>query len=89
MNASRDDNRVPTMIAALQTDGKTVVPIAVNPITNALKVSDGLAGVSHSTEPAIRDENRDTGIMGVSSADGVTLIPIYADAFGNLLIQSN
>jgi len=84
----RDDNRVPAMIAALNTDGKTPVFIKVNPVNHALKVNNGTTGTDHGRLPDYRDDNRVPFMMGVSSADGKTLIPIYADINGMLLINT-
>ncbi len=88
MNAKRDDNRIPALLAALNTDGITPVNVEVNPTNHALKVLDGTTGTDHGTNIANRDDNRIPVLMGISSADGTTPIEIYADSSGNLLIKS-
>lgn len=88
-NASRDENSVPTLIAALNTDGVTMVPVKVNASNHALKASDGTSGTDHGVQNAVRDENSIPVLLAVSSADGVTPVEVYADSSGNLLIDSN
>lgn len=87
-NAVIDGNSTRGVTCALNTDGKTVVRVKVNPANNSLKVGDGTTGSDNGKGYAIRDDNGQPVWMGVSSADGVTPIEIYADSSGNLLIQS-
>ncbi len=87
-NAYRDQNSVPTLIAALNTDGVTVTRVLVNASTHALKISDGTTGSDHGVANAVRDENNVPVLLAVSSADGVTPVEVYADSSGNLLIDS-
>jgi len=87
-NSPRDLNRVPVVLFALNTDGITTVPLAVNPTNHGIKVSDGTTGTDHGGLPAARDENRIPVMVGASSADGVTLVEIYADSSGALQINS-
>lgn len=87
-NASRDGNRVPTILGALSTDGVTPTLITANPSTHVLDVIDGTTGSDLSDAPAIRDANRVTGLMAVSEADGITPIPLYVNASGELLTSS-
>lgn len=87
-DAKKDDNRVPTLIATLNTDGETMVNVTVNPSTHGLDVDDDTSGSDMSSGNADRDGNRRTGLIGVSSADGVTPVEVYADSSGNLLINS-
>ena len=87
-NAIRDENRVPVLTAALNSDGVTPVNVKVNPSTGVLQVSDGSSGSDHSGATGPRDGNRIPVLMGVSSADGVTPCPVYADSSGNLLVKS-
>ena len=86
MNAARDANHVPFLLATLNTDGLTPVPLSVTP-ANKLKVSIGTSGTSKPFTNAQRDQNRVPTIWGVSSADGVTPIPIYTTSDGKLLTQ--
>jgi hypothetical protein len=87
-SAPRDNNRVPTMIAALNTDGVTPVFVNIDPSIHSINVNDGTTGTDYGTLPDKRDDNRIPFMMGVSSADGETLVPIYADSNGSLLINS-
>jgi hypothetical protein len=89
MNAKRDQNGIPTLIAALNTDGTTIVNVRVNPTNHGLKVNDDTTGSDFGPVNALRDENSVCIGMGVSSADLVTPVPIYATSAGSLLINSN
>lgn len=87
-NAYKDENSIPTLIAALNTDGKTVVRIKINPVNNALKYVDASTGSDHGPTNDLRDENNVPCLMAVSSADGKTPVVVYADTNGNLLVKS-
>lgn len=87
-NAYRDENNVPTLIAALNTDGLTIKRVCANATTHKLCVSDGVTGTDHGRSNAVRDENNVPVLLAVRSDDGVTPIEVYADSSGNLLIQS-
>jgi len=88
-NASRDQNRIPTLLGTLNTNGTTIVPIAVtNSTQHTLSVENGISGTDYGPTDALRDENRIPVLMATSSADGTTPIAIYADSSGALLIQS-
>lgn len=87
-NASRDENMVPTLIAGLNTDGKTIVRVLANPTNHSLEVNDSTTGTDHGPQNALRDENNVPMLLAVSSADGVTPVVVYADSSGNLLIDS-
>ena len=84
----RDENRISTLQAVLNTDGITPTLIYGNSANHSLKVSDDTTGSDFGNKQAVRDENRVTSIMAVSSVDGKTLVPLYADNLYNLLIQS-
>lgn len=86
-NAKRDANNIPSILATLNTDGVTPVPLQVS-ATNKLKVSNGTTGTGQPYGNAQKDENRVSTIWGVSSADGVTIIPIYCNSSGALLTKS-
>lgn len=89
ISAPRDANRIPTILGTLNTDGITVVSMYVNPLNNAVKVSDDTTGTNHITLNVQRDANRIPAFWGVSSTDGVTPVSIYVDSSGNLLIDSH
>lgn len=87
-NAKRDQNGVPTLICALNTDGITPTRVKVNPVGNKIKYVDATTGTDHGRTVAVRDENFVPVLMAISSADGVTPVEVYADSSGNLLINS-
>lgn len=87
-DAYRDENSVPTLIGVLDSTGASIVRIKANSTTNALKVSNGVAGSNHGPTNAIKDGNSIPTLLAVSSADGVTPVPVYVDTNGNLLIKS-
>lgn len=88
--AKKDQNHIPTLLAASDADGVTPIPVYANPVRHRLSVQDALDGSDLSDEPAPRDQNRVVVLMAVSAVDGVTPVPIYADLDGNRLkIRSN
>lgn len=87
--APRDDNFVPALIATLNTDGKTIVPIKANPTTNFLKVSNGSSGSDNGPKVAPHDANMVPALLATSSTDGKSPVVVYADSNGNLLINFN
>lgn len=89
MEASRDENSVPTLLGTLDTDGKTPVRILANPANGALSVSNGTTGSDNGPDNAPRDANNVPALLAVSSVDGVTPVVVYADEDGNLLIDDN
>ncbi len=84
----RDGNFIPTLKAALNTDGITVMNVLADPTVHSLAVSDGTTGTDHGVPTSQRDSDRVPVLMAVSSADGITPVEIYADSSGNLLIKS-
>lgn len=88
MNANKDDNSVSTIIAVLDTDGTTIVPIEADPSSHRLAVADGSGGSDNGPENANKDENGVSTFLAVSNVDGVTPVAVYADSNGKLLIQS-
>ncbi len=88
-NASRDENNVPTLLAALSTDGVTPIRVKVVATDHALEVSDGTLGTDHGPVNDLRDDNFVPALMAVSSADGKTPVVVYATSSGMLLIQSS
>jgi len=88
MNASRDENNVPTLLGGLSTDGVTPIRVEADPSTHALKVSDGSLGDDHGPSVAPRDENSVPVLLAVSSEDGLTPVVVYADINGNLLVDN-
>ena len=91
MQASRDQNNTPTLIAVANTDGDTLIKVKANPVSGRLLVDIGSGGTDQGpTEPIEpRDENYVPGLMAVSSEDGETPVVVYATAEGRLLIDNN
>lgn len=90
--ASRDQNNVPTLIAASKNDGTTIVKIQVSATTHGLIVQDAHTGSDNGNNGgnAMRDENSVPVLIAVSSVDGVTPVEVYGDpATGALLVDSN
>lgn len=88
-NAPRDNNFVPTLLATLNTDGATLIPVKADATTHGLSVDDASTGSDNGPTVAPRDENFIPALTAVSSADGVTPIVVYANSDGKLLVDSN
>ncbi len=88
-NASTDENTGKTLIAALDSDGLTIVKVLANPTTHTLAVADNTTGSDHGPTFALTDDNGVKTLFAASSADGITPVAVYADSNGNLLIDSN
>ena len=86
--AQRDENNVPTLIAASETNGTTPTVVYVD-VSGGLLVDDSTTGTDHGGEVATRDQNFVPVLLAVSSVDGVTPVEVYADTEGKLLINSN
>jgi hypothetical protein len=97
-NAKHDENHVPTLIAALNSDGATIVPVCANEATHSLCVVDDTTGSDHGPQNALHDGNFVPTLLAVSSTtatvggidyvQGVTPVVVYADSNGKLLIDS-
>ncbi len=74
-NAKRDNNRIPTLIAASRTDGTTPINIYVNPTTHQLMVETNAVAITQRSV-APRDANRIPVLLGVSSSNGTTPVTI-------------
>ncbi len=86
--AKLDENGVPTLIAALNTDGTTPVLVTANPTNHGLSISDNTTGTDNGRDVAYRDENSKPVLLAVSSVDGVTPVEVYANSSGELLVDS-
>jgi len=101
MNAYKDENSIPTLIAVDETDGSTIVRIKADSVTHGLFVSNGTAGsdFGNNDNSANRDENNIPTLIAVSSVtatvngvnyiEGVTPVNVYATSDGKLLIDTN
>lgn len=92
-NASRDENNVPTLIAASSSDGKTPVRIYADPSTHRLLVdmTSGVAGPVSSTDGAIALWDGTTGQTikdstlvpsGTIAAPATTATPVFTAYYG-------
>jgi hypothetical protein len=88
MEAKKDNNRIYTLIAALNSDGITPVNICADPTDHTICTSDGTTGSDNGIVDAPRDNNRIPVAMAVSSADDETPVALYADSNNKLLVQS-
>ena len=90
-NAKRDENRVTTITAILETDGLTIENIFASPTTHALKVDDDTTGSDNGPTPerAVRDGNYVKTLYAVSSVDGETPVALYTNASNELLIDQS
>lgn len=102
MNASRDENSVPTLICASKDDGSTIVRIQASDSSHGLMIDDNNTGSDNGNNGgnASRDENhvpvllavssRTATINGVNYIQGVTPVEVYGDPLtGAILIDSN
>ena len=88
--AKRDDNRIPTLQAVLNTDGLTPTNVQVNPSnSNSLMADDASTGSDNGPTNAKRDDNRVPVAMAVSEVDGITPVVLYVNSSGELLIDSS
>lgn len=87
--AKRDNNSIPTIIAALNTDGETPINVTIDPTTHVIDVDDDTTGSDIGSDEGRRDDNVVVGMLAVSESDGTTPVPLWADSSGNLLIDSN
>lgn len=88
-NASRDENGVPALLGALNTDGITTIRVGASASTHSLSVDDNTTGTDMGVPNAPRDQNSVPVLMAVSSVDGVTPVVVYATSDGKLFIDSN
>lgn len=88
METIRDQNRITTIQAVLNTDGETPTNIKADPTTHAFKVDDNTSGSDNGGSIAKRDQNHVPSAMVALSSDGITPIALYVDSSGNLLVDS-
>lgn len=87
-NAVRDDNNVPALIAALNTDGATSTRVYAHPTGHYLFVDDDTAGSDFTGDIDPRDGNLVPFAMAASEADGLTPVVLYVNSSGELLTDS-
>lgn len=98
MDAARDNNNVPTLIAASSDDGITPIRVKVTAATHAVHISDGTTGTDHGVQNAVRDQNNIPVLLAVASetitvggidyVQGITPVEVYANSSGYLLVDS-
>ncbi len=92
-NASRDENNVPTLLAASSSDGKSPVKVYADPTTHRLLVdaTSGVVGPVSSTDGAIVLWDGVTGQTvkdsiyvpgGTTSAPSTTATPVFTAFYG-------
>ena len=87
-NAPKDQNSVSGLLAVLNTDGQTVMPVMANATNNTLRISDGAGGSDNGPTNAQKDGNSVSSLVAVSSVDGITPVVCYCDSSGRLLVKS-
>lgn len=87
-NAVRDENNVPALIAALDSDGATSTRVLADPTEHYLMVDDATGGSDLTGDIDPRDENLVPFAMAASSADGTTPVVLYVNSSGELLVNS-
>lgn len=87
-NAGRDQNNRPTIIAASNADGLTIVPIFASATDHGLMISDGATGSDsgNNNGSAILDENGVAVLTALSSSNDGTIIEIYGDPLTKALL---
>lgn len=88
-DAKIDNNGIKTAIFLSNADGKSTLPLWVDPVSHGLVIDDNTTGSDLGSIPAKRDRNNDPVQLGVSSADGITPVAPYIDSVSNkLLVKS-
>ena len=86
--APRDNNRIPTLQAVLNTDGLTPTDIQADPTSHTIATDDNTTGSDNGPTDAKRDGNYVPTAIAVSESDGTTPVVLYANSSGDLLIDS-
>lgn len=82
-----DGNHKATLLC-VQDDGATLINIKASPTSHGLQVADNTTGSDNGPTNSRHDANHTPILMAVSSTDGKTPVAVYADADGNLLVNS-
>lgn len=94
-SAKLDENGRASMVALLDSDGRTLVCVTANPSNNnGLSVDNGTTGSDNGGTYAKLDENSRPeafapALFALSSAGDGSLVAVYADSDGSLLIDSS
>lgn len=92
-NAPKDQNHVKAKLGVLFSDGVTLVPIALDPSTNGIKVNEvdtvdaAILALYDNGKPIPRDENGQPAWCAESDTDSAVVYPIFVDSDGAVLID--
>ncbi len=91
MNAKKDENGRPTVIAVSSANGTTIVQAQAHPTAHSLLMEDGTSGSDHGNNGgnAMIDENSVSVWTAISSTDGSSIVEVYLNpATKKILIKS-
>lgn len=86
-NSALDANSRGTMIARLDTDGKTILRLTADPTSGALSVDNSFVGAVTPKNYAGTDDNDRPTLFAVSENDRETPVALQCDSTGALLIK--
>lgn len=75
------------MLALLNTDGLTIVPVAAVASAHEIQTTSGVGTTDHGPANGKRDGNSVTTMLALSSDGLNTIVALYANAAGSLLIK--
>lgn len=93
-DAPKDQNFIKAKLGVLFSNGTTLVPIAIDPITGGMEVNttdtvDAAILALYEAGKAIpRDSNNTPAWSGVSNTDSSVIYPIFVDSDGKVLIDT-
>lgn len=87
--AIKDNNKVPTIMGVLNTDGTTPTRLTADPATHILQVMNDITGSDLGTDNASRDNSGIPTSLAVSSVDEATPVLLYVDSNGFLLVDAS
>lgn len=94
MDAPHDQNSIKTKLGVLFSDGETLVPIALDPSTNGLKlnttdvVDSSILDLYVNGKAIPRDSNNQPAWCGESNADSSVIFPVFVDSDGAILVDT-
>jgi len=87
-NAQKDANATSSLLVVLNTDGRTTVTVAAEPVRHALMCSGVSLGMDNGPIWALKDDNSVSTLVCVSSTDFKTPVAVYGDINDNIFIQT-
>lgn len=84
-NAIRDQNHIPVKLGVLNTDGVTLVPIAINPVGNGMKITT-IDTISFTMTPIDSEDDNFVDAILCEGDDGLTY-PLVVNSSGAVLID--